>query len=155
MCKNFFGAYPYTIFVTLDQLLTQCHQRCIHVAFLPFHSRGAYYLHQRLIIIDSRLSEREQLATLAHEYIHACYYHDGCQSQEVENSVNRKAAQLIIPPTEYVTAELTYGSNLYLIAEELNLPVWIVKAYRETLLADCHISAMRVDNSASLCAEDC
>lgn len=119
--------------MTLDQLLTQCHQRRIHVAFLPFHIRGAYYLHQRLIIIDSRLPEQEQLATLAHEYIHACYWHDGHQSPEIEAAVNRRAAKLLVSPVEYVLAENVYGGNVFLIAEELGLPEWVVKAYQEGL----------------------
>lgn len=142
--------------MTLDQLLTQCHQRHIHVAFLPFHISGAYYLPERLIVIDSRLSEREQLAVLAHEYVHACFWHDGHQSPEIEAAVNRRAAQLLVSPIEYVLAEKVYGGNVFLIAEELNLPTWIIQAYQETLLAGFHASAaMRAASSASLRAEEC
>lgn len=140
----------------LDQLLTQCRKRRLHVSFLPFPIPGAYYLPERLIIIDSRLSEQEQLATLAHEYIHACFWHDGHQSPEIEAAVNRRAAQLLVSPIEYVLAEKVYGGNVFLIAEELNLPAWVIRAYQETLLAGFHASAaMRAASSASLRAEEC
>lgn len=114
------------------------------MAFLPFPIPGAYYLQQRLIVIDSRLSGQEQLATLAHEYIHACFWHDGHQSQEIEAAVNRRAARLLVPPIEYVLAENVYGGNVFLIAEELGLPEWVVKAYRESL-------ELKVENS--LCTD--
>ena len=34
---------------------------------------------------------------------------------------------------EYVLAEKVYGGNVFLIAEELGLPVWVMEAYRESL----------------------
>ena len=47
--------------------------------------------------------------------------------------MNRRAAKLLVSPVEYVLAENVYGGNVFLIAEELGLPEWVVKAYQEGL----------------------
>lgn len=104
------------------------------MVFAPFPLAGAYYHDTGLIVIDSRLPETSQRATLAHEYVHALRGHDGPQSASMERCVDRQAARLLISPAEYALAEHLHEGNAAGIAEELGVPVWVVVAYCEQLL---------------------
>lgn len=105
----------------------------MHVVFVPFPLAGAYYHDTGLIVIDSRLPETSQRATLAHEYVHALRGHDGPQSASMEQCVDRQAARLLISPAEYALAERLHEGNPVGIAEDLGVPVWVVEAYRQAL----------------------
>ncbi|WP_455951363.1 ImmA/IrrE family metallo-endopeptidase [Arcanobacterium haemolyticum] len=110
----------------------------IDVVFLPFPKAGAYLHTYGLIVIDARMSEKRQLATLAHEYIHALLGHDGPQPPNIEAYVDMRAAALIVDSAEYALAERLHEGNAVGIAEELGVPIWVVKAYREALCCESH-----------------
>ncbi|MEW6961591.1 ImmA/IrrE family metallo-endopeptidase [Trueperella pyogenes] len=120
--------------MTEEDLITACTRLGVHVVFAPFPLAGAYYHDTGLIVIDSRLPETSQRATLAHEYVHALRGHDGPQSASMERCVDRQAARLLISPAEYALAEHLHEGNAAGIAEELGVPVWVVVAYCEQLL---------------------
>lgn len=120
--------------MTEEDLITACTSIGVHVVFMPFPLAGAYYHDTGLIVIDSRLPETSQLATLAHEYVHALRGHDGPQSASMERYVDREAARLLISPAEYALAERLHEGNAVGIAEELGVPAWVVAAYCEQLL---------------------
>lgn len=105
----------------------------VHVAFLPYPLAGAYYHAPGLVIVDSRLPPGDQVAVLAHEYVHALMGHDGCQDDGVEALVDRRAARLMVSEAEYALAERLHEGCRFGIAEELGLPVWVVEAYRCSL----------------------
>ncbi|MEW6894499.1 ImmA/IrrE family metallo-endopeptidase [Trueperella pyogenes] len=114
-------------------LIRACARLGVHVAFLPLEDAGLYIHSRRLIVVDSRLPEALQRATLAHEYVHALRGHDGPQSASVERCVDRQAARLLISPAEYALAERLHEGNPVGIAEDLGVPVWVVEAYRQAL----------------------
>lgn len=113
-----------------NELLTACHRLGVHVAYVPYPLAGAYFHAERLIILDARLSPAEQLATLAHEYVHALCGHSCTQSSIVEHLTDRRAAHLLINPQQYASAESLHEGNLAGIADELHLPLWLVRAYQ-------------------------
>ncbi|MGV4329194.1 ImmA/IrrE family metallo-endopeptidase [Trueperella pyogenes] len=119
--------------MTEEDLITACARVGVHVVFVPFPLAGAYYHDTGLIVIDSRLSETSQRATLAHEYVHALHGHDGPQEPHIERCVDRQAARLLISPAEYALAEYIHGTNTAGIAEDLGVPAWVVEAYRQAL----------------------
>ncbi|MDP9833034.1 ImmA/IrrE family metallo-endopeptidase [Trueperella abortisuis] len=116
-----------------EELILACARVGVHVVFVPFPLAGAYYHDQGLIVIDSRPSAAVQRAALAHEYVHATLGHDGPQEAHTEARVDRRAACLLVSPAEYVLAERLYGCDVGAIAEELELPVWVVAAYQTWL----------------------
>ncbi|WP_460998674.1 ImmA/IrrE family metallo-endopeptidase [Trueperella pyogenes] len=119
--------------MTEDDLITACTSIGVHVVFLPFPLAGAYVHSLKLIIVDSSQPPAEQQFTLAHEYVHARYGHDGHQSPHVEQRVDREAARLLISPAEYVLAERLVGCHPAALAEELHVPAECVKAYQAGL----------------------
>ena len=119
--------------MTEDELLRACAALGVYVAYIPYHLAGAYFHQEQLIIIDVRLSPTRLIETLAHEYIHAMFGHDGCQPHHVEARVDRAAACLLISPSEYILAERLYGANVHAIAEELGVTPVMVDAYRQAL----------------------
>ncbi|MEW6875095.1 ImmA/IrrE family metallo-endopeptidase [Trueperella pyogenes] len=119
--------------MTEEDLITACTSIGVHVVFMPFPLAGAYYHDTGLIVIDSRLPETSQLATLAYEYVHALRGHDGPQSASMERYVDPEAARLLISPAEYALAEYAHEGSTVGIAEELGVPVWVVEAYRQAL----------------------
>ncbi|MEW6934126.1 ImmA/IrrE family metallo-endopeptidase [Trueperella pyogenes] len=119
--------------MTEEDLINACVRLGVHVVFAPFPLAGAYYHDTGLIVIDSRLPETSQRATLAHEYVHALCGHDGPQSAGVEQCVDRQAARLLISPAEYALAEYAHEGKTVGIAEDLGVPVWVVEAYRQAL----------------------
>ncbi|MEW6896164.1 ImmA/IrrE family metallo-endopeptidase [Trueperella pyogenes] len=121
--------------MTEEDLINACTDLGVHVVFVPLDLAGAYVHELNLILIGSRLPASSQRAVLAHEYIHATRGHQGPQEPHIEARVDREAARLLISPAEYVLAEHLYGPNTAAIADELNLPTWIVEAYQEDLQA--------------------
>lgn len=99
------------------------------MVFIPLALAGVYWREQNKIIVDSRMPPSHQLATLAHEYVHALHCHDGCQAPDVEAWVDRKAARLLLSPVDYAVAERLHEGNLVAVACELDLPLWVVRAY--------------------------
>ncbi|WP_461004681.1 ImmA/IrrE family metallo-endopeptidase [Trueperella pyogenes] len=116
--------------MTEEDLITACTSIGVHVVFMPFPLAGAYYHDTGLIVIDSRLPETSQLATLAHEYVHALHGHDGPQSASMERYVDREAARLLISPAEYALAERLVGCHPWALADELGVPVACVEAWQ-------------------------
>ncbi|MCI7305459.1 MAG: ImmA/IrrE family metallo-endopeptidase [Trueperella sp.] len=119
--------------MTVDELVAACAGIGVHVVFLPVGVAGGYVHDIGLIVIDSSLPALEQRAVLAHEYVHALHGHEGVQDKAVEARVDRQAAELLVSPAEYILAERLYGCDVAAIAEELELPVWVVAAYQTWL----------------------
>lgn len=116
-----------------EDLIRACWGLGVHVVYFPFEHAGAYVHSLKLIIIDSSQPPAEQKFTLAHEYVHARYGHDGYQSSHVEQRVDREAARLLISPAAYALAERLVGCHPVALAEELLVPAECVKAYQAGL----------------------
>lgn len=121
----------------------------VHYAPLQPGLNGCYIHRERIIKISSNLSAARTVATLAHELMHALHNHEGPQPDSVEARVDRMAARLLVSPSEYAEAERLYGPHAGAIAKELDLPLWVVRAWQ----AQAH--PMRLASSASRCSEEC
>jgi len=47
--------------------------------------------------------------------------------------VDRQAARLLVSPAEYAAAETLYGTDVWAIADELNVEPWVIDAYQSCL----------------------
>ena len=123
--------------MTLDQLICLAESHGITISWTHLHTRAAYHHKTRTIYLDHALNTRPRHATaiLAHEYIHALMGHTGPQDAHTERLVDLRAAQLLVSPAEYALAEQLHDANPHAIADELNLPLWVITAYREHLTA--------------------
>ena len=87
----------------------------------------------RAIYINRRIPAAWVLPVLAHETFHAAARHDGHQSPPVEARIDEAVAQAIINPSDYEFWESQYGWSTGGIAAALNLPRWVIEAYRRKL----------------------
>lgn len=127
----------------LDALIRQAESEGVQVIFQPLLGarRGAYLHSTREIYINSRMTERNQVATLAHEMVHARYGHEGRQFASVEKRVDELAAMMLINTSAYAMIEEIYGPHPGTIARELDLPVWVVEAWQRNLNRTFRVTA--------------
>lgn len=95
--------------------------------------RGAWSAARRTIWIDSRLSDAHAAPVLAHELIHARRGDDCAQDDAAEQLIDERVAQAFIEPKQFAAAERIHGEDSWAIAEELDLPAWVIEAYRRLL----------------------
>ena len=58
---------------------------------------------------------------------------DGPQPAAVEARINRAVACRLVTVAEYAAAEALAGPGVGALAVELDVPVWVVEAFRRTL----------------------
>lgn len=105
----------------------------VSIAEGDIKSWGFYSRPDRLIVLRRGLTGPQRLAALTHEAIHHWAGHDGHQSAAVEAWVNRQVAQRLVATPAYIAAERLHPGSVAGIAHELDLPVWVVEAYRSML----------------------
>jgi hypothetical protein len=120
---------------TLDALLDHCAGEGLHVlrAELPGDVDGAYLIRSRTILLADALEDWELPPTLAHEIRHHERQDDGPQARKIEEAIDEDVAGLFIDPMEYRWAEERCGWHTGGIAVELDVPMWVVRAYRRAL----------------------
>jgi Zn-dependent peptidase ImmA (M78 family) len=135
----------------LEWLEGLAHAAGITIIYKPLRpDLKGYYTHSKCsITVSSQLTTAHTVGTLAHELMHALHNHEGPQPDSVEARVDRMAARLLVSPSEYAEAERLYGPHAGAIAKELDLPLWVVRAWQ----AQAH--PMRLASSASRCSEEC
>lgn len=112
-------------------LIFELHTHGVHVVEVAnLDLLGVYIKSRNLILIRKNMPERHKLAVLAHEYIHYLRGHDGHQDEATERIVDEKAARMLISDREYASAENLVGPDPRAIAIELDLPLWLVEAWR-------------------------
>lgn len=117
--------------MTIDDLTNLCtHHGLSIIEITPMNLHGAYVHDLKLILLNANLTTKHKLAALAHEYVHALRGDDGHQPQTVERLVDRQAAQLLVSDEEYATAENIVGPDPRAIAIELDLPLWLIQAWK-------------------------
>ena len=122
---------------TLDELLTFAARERVSVVRSRLDSRrGAWSREARTIWIDSRLSDAHAAPVLAHELIHACRGDECAQDEATERLIDERVAQEFIAPEQFAAAERLHVGDSWAIAEELDLPAWVVDAYRRRLDAN-------------------
>ena len=109
----------------------------LKVSTLPV--RGAWDADSGRIYLHAALSESDRACTLAHELEHARRGDVGCQSRVVEQLVDEAVALRFVDPGEYARAEVECEGEAAAIGEELDLPVWVVRAWRGLLDRQAHL----------------
>lgn len=112
---------------------------------LPGKLRGLYDHEVKRIYVESRLSNMNTAATLAHEYVHAQHGHDGHQGSSVECRVDEKAAMLLVSPALYAQAERLHGCHPGALSRELELPRWVVEAWQRVLARSYPASKIKTE----------
>lgn len=137
----------------MDALLDELAGEGVRVmrADLPGDMDGAYMLRSNTILLDTGLVDWEELPVLMHEMVHWRRGDDGPQSARVERSIDEAVALQLVDPTDYARAEAQLGWHTGGIAVELDVPRWVVQAYRRVLRAElehlgggCEIPSGRV-----------
>lgn len=120
---------------TLDALLTQCAHHHITVTThpLPGTMRGAYHHTTRTITLRPGMPDWMTVPTLLHEMRHAWRGDDGHQAHRVEARIDRWVATRLLDVGRYAAAEALVGPAVGALAAELDVPAWVVVAYRDTL----------------------
>lgn len=118
-----------------DALFAMCRQEGIDVYRRKLiDARGAWSLSRRAIWVDSRLSDRYAAPVLAHELIHAHRGDPGHQPAHIEQLIDERVARMYVDPLAYAQAEQYRGPYAAAIADELDLPQWVVEAWQRRLL---------------------
>lgn len=127
---------------TLDSLLVDCHVRRLSVTTgrLPRTMRGAYHHPTRTIVLAAGMPDWVAVPTLMHEMVHADRGDDGPQPTAIEARIDALVACRLITVGEYAAAEALVGPGVGALAAELDVPAWVVEAYRRTLLSKCSSS---------------
>lgn len=106
---------------------------CVQEMRLPAGLEGAWDPSQKTIWLKKRLSVASMSCALAHELEHARRGDAGHQDEYVEEFINEKVALRFINPTTYARLEEVYGCEPGVIAEELDLPRWVIEAWQRLL----------------------
>lgn len=96
--------------------------------------KGAWLTTRHQISIRHGMSDNQTRSTLAHELSHAvrgdlCGY-----NQAVEDRADRDAADFLIRPTDYATAERQFGADTTRIADELGVTSDVVDTWRVLMI---------------------
>lgn len=90
-------------------------------------------LARREVAIRRGLLSRQRLPALMHEALHVYHRHAGHQAACVEREINETVATCLIDPGEYAFWEAQFGWCTGGIAHAMDLPRWVVEAYRRAL----------------------
>lgn len=101
----------------------------VHLGHLPHEMLGVYDPSTSRVWISLGLTPDEQRSVLAHELGHVHHGHT-CGSDRAERAADRYAADLLIDADRYAELE-RLGLDEHIIADELDVTVDIVRAYRE------------------------
>jgi hypothetical protein len=120
---------------TMDDLIAECSGLGVRVewATLPPEMDGAYMLTRRTIILSDDLADYQQRPALAHEIEHAKRGDNGPQPPRVEQHIDEIVACRFVSLPAYAAAEEEHGWQTGAIACDLDLPRWVVRAYRRAL----------------------
>lgn len=124
--------------MTYEQMLIACDPAPVHILEdrLDGNIAGLYDESLRTIIIDENMTDVQKRCTLTHELFHWLHADDSCTRygrNHEERRVKRETAMLLIPPAAYVRAERAYDGEIFLMACELDVTVFVVECYRSIL----------------------
>lgn len=121
----------------MRELLDIARQRGLYVEWDPTlgeNLRGLYDYATGTVVLNSRMSLRNQRYALAHELGHAWHDHrwtgDPHRDAAAERLADAHAAQLLISPAEYALAEHLVGPEPGALAHELGVSAWVVLAWQ-------------------------
>lgn len=94
---------------------------------------GWYDLGARTVALRRDVLPSHRVPVLMHECYHVARDDDGHQDRRVEEWIDEEVACRLVSLPAYAVAEDHYGWNTGAIACELDLPRWVVQAYRRRL----------------------
>ena len=94
---------------------------------------GWYDLHGHAVAMRRDLLPTQRVPVLMHECFHVARGDDGHQARRVEDWIDEQVACRLVSLPDYARAEQEYGWNSGAIARELDLPRWVIQAYRRAL----------------------
>lgn len=124
----------------METLVQRCAELGLRVRWtnLPDNLSGCYDHTTSTIWLRNGEPEWMSVPTLMHELIHAHRGDNGHQAESVEKAIDRMVARMLITEQEYELAErISGGRGSGAIAVELDLPHWVVAAYRAELRQRC------------------
>lgn len=103
----------------------------VRVARARLHgARGLWDPAARTIWIEAAYSDAWAAPVLAHELEHVRRGDAGPQLLGVERMIDERVSRRFIDPGQYARAESLIGPAPALIAEELDVPAWVVEAWQ-------------------------
>lgn len=116
---------------TFDALEEESASLGARVARARLHgARGLWDSEARTIWIEAVYSDAWAAPVLAHELEHVKRGDSGPQGPGVERLIDERVARLFVDPVRYARAEGLVGPDPVLIADELGLPAWVVRAWQ-------------------------
>lgn len=116
----------------LSQMLSVASDLEVQVAWAPLPEAGRWIPECRLILIDNRLTARNEVCTLAHELGHAHHNHQPAtkvqSARRLEEEADEYAASLLIRTDDYARAEALVGTHPGALAEVLDVNAQIAAA---------------------------
>lgn len=100
---------------------------------LPAGLEGVWDPNQKTIWLKKGLPMASMACTLAHELEHARRGDIGRQDEYVESFIDEKVALRFVDSEAYARLEEVYGCEPGVIAEELDLPRWVIEAWQRLL----------------------
>ena len=94
---------------------------------------GYYDALSKTIFIQAGMTTGHRVATLLHEAAHHYRGDKGPQPEAVEARIDEAVARLLVDPREYAFWESQHGWHTGGIAHALELPRWVITAYRRVL----------------------
>ncbi len=120
--------------ITEDMLTTWLDGQGVAVIEMDGIGRwGAYSRANRTVALHADLLPSHRVPVLMHECLHVSRDDDGHQDRRVEEWIDEEVAGRLVSLPAYAVAEECYGWNTGAIACELDLPRWVVQAYRRRL----------------------
>lgn len=118
-----------------DQVVREAAREKVTLRRSRLHgARGLWVPAQRTIWVDSRLPDHHAAPTLAHELIHARRQDGECGvSRPVEKYIDQQVARMWISRDTYAALEDMYAGDAWMIAGDLDVPVWVIHAYQDML----------------------
>lgn len=129
---------PSMFHLSMDALLGAAAREGVSVYRSRLHvTRGVWVPARHSVWIDSRLCDDDAAPVLSHELHHVRRGDMSCDpSGATDRLIDERVAREFIDPKAYARAERVRGPAAGCIADELNLPVWLVEAYQRSLLRE-------------------
>lgn len=114
-----------------DTLIDVVTTHGLHVAWHTHGPKGAW-MPPDIISLRHGLSDAQTLCTLAHEFGHFLHGDPCGESGRAEHRADRYAAEILVDPDLYRTAEQVFGPDPPRLAAELGVTTHILAVWRST-----------------------
>lgn len=119
----------------LEEIEDELHSRGVQVLewALPEGFQAVYDKKNALVYCARGLTVSQRRVALLHELLHVRRGDDGPQPGRVERMIDRQVVRMVVKQSDYIRAERLHGCNVAAMAQELDLPVWVIEGYQDHL----------------------